>query len=189
MKLGYARVSTGEQNLRMQIDALKSAGVERIFEDKGVSGAAVLKPAYGEMLKMARPGDEIVVWRMDRMSRSLLALITELQMLKRLDLSFRSLSEQIDTATPAGQLFFHMVGAFAQFELDVTRERTRAGLDAARRDGVKLGRPSALSASQWKQVVELLGPPSNMSVASVANLLGVSRQTIYNRIKAEPLAR
>ena len=185
MKFGYVRVSTDEQNMRLQVDALKAAGAERIFEDKGVSGSAVFKPAYGEMLKIARPGDEIIVWRMDRLSRSLLALITELQMLDRLSLGFRSLSEQIETVTPAGRLFFHIVGAFAQFERDVIRERTNAGLDAARRAGVKLGRPPLITESQWAQAKVLMAAPTNMAVSAVADLMNVSRQAIYKRLKAE----
>ncbi|GMN04588.1 recombinase family protein [Erythrobacter sp. MTPC3] len=185
MKLGYARVSTDEQNLALQIDALKDAGAERIFEDRGVSGAAVLKPAYGEMLRMARPGDEIIVWRLDRLSRSLMTLMTELQMLGELQLGFRSLNEQIETVTPAGRLFFHMVGAFAQFERDVIRERTRAGLESARRAGKKLGRPPVISAEQWQQAKALMQPPHNMTGQAVAKVLGVSHQSIYKRLKAE----
>jgi|TARA_R110000787_G_scaffold286368_5_gene404447 DNA invertase Pin-like site-specific DNA recombinase len=185
MKFGYARVSTDEQNLALQIDALKDAGAERIFEDRGVSGAAVLKPAYCEMLKLARPGDEIMVWRLDRLSRSLMTLITELQMLGELQLGFRSLNEQIETVTPAGRLFFHMVGAFAQFERDVIRERTRAGLESARRAGKKLGRPPVISDEQWRQVKTLMEPPTNMSGAAVAKVLGVTRQAVHLRLKEE----
>lgn len=185
MKIGYARVSTGEQNLALQRDALKSAGCDKIFEDQGVSGSAVFKPAYGEALRYARPGDEIVVWRMDRLSRSLLALITELQMLKECGFGFRSLTEQIETVTPAGQLFFHIVGAFAQFERDVIRERTREGLAAARRAGKKLGRPPLITDEQWKVARSLMTGPDPKGPADVARLLGVSRQAVYKRIKAE----
>ena len=185
MKLGYARVSTGEQNLALQIDALRAAGVERIFEDKGVSGSMVLKPAFGDMLRHARAGDEIIVWRLDRLGRSLTSLITELELLAKLDLGFRSLTEQIETVTPGGRLFFHMVGAFAQFERDVIRERTNAGLQAARRAGKRLGRPPSISDSQWQQVKALMSGPAEMSVASVADLLGVSRQAIYKRLRRE----
>jgi len=145
MKIGYARVSTGEQNLALQIDALRAAGAERIFEDKGVSGSTVFKPAYGDMLRHARAGDEIMVWRLDRLGRSLPGLIIELEMLGSLGVGFRSLTEQIETVTPAGRLFFHMVGAFAQFERDVIRERTNAGIQAARRAGKKLGRPVSIN--------------------------------------------
>lgn len=188
MKFGYARVSTGEQNLSLQFDALRAAGAERIFEDKGISGSIVLKPAYGEMIRQVRAGDEIMVWRLDRLGRSLPALITELELLAGLDVGFRSLTEQIETVTPAGRLFFHMVGAFAQFERDVIRERTNAGLQAARRAGKKLGRPPTISEEQWKQAKPLLTEPHNMSVVAVAGLLNVTRQAIYKRLSAEKLA-
>lgn len=188
MKIGYARVSTSEQNLALQIDALRAAGAERIYEDKGVSGSAVFKPAYADMLRAARAGDEIIVWRLDRLSRSLITLITELQMLAHIGVGFRSITEQIETVTPAGQLFFHMVGAFAQFERDVIRERTNAGLQAARRAGKKLGRPPAINDAQWKQAKTLLTEPHNMSVVAVAGLLNVTRQAIYKRLSAEKQA-
>ena len=185
MKIGYARVSTSEQNLALQRDALKAAGCERIFEDQGVSGSAVFKPGYGEALRYARPGDEIVVWRMDRLSRSLLALITELRMLKECGFGFRSLTEQIETVTPAGQLFFHIIGAFAQFERDVIRERTREGLAAARRAGKKLGRPPSITAEQWETVKRLMAGEPALSPAQAAKLLGVSRQAVHKRLRAE----
>lgn len=188
MKIGYARVSTGEQNLALQIDALRAAGAERIFEDKGVSGSTVFKPAYGDMLRHARAGDEIMVWRLDRLGRSLPGLIIELEMLGSLGVGFRSLTEQIETVTPAGRLFFHMVGAFAQFERDVIRERTNAGIQAARRAGKKLGRPVSINEDQWKQAKTLLAEPHNMSVVAVAGLLNVTRQAIYKRLSAEKLA-
>lgn len=188
MKLGYARVSTGEQNMALQIDALRAAGAERIFEDKGVSGSAVFKPAYTDLLRAARAGDEVIVWRLDRLSRSLITLITELRLLGEIGVGFRSITEQIETVTPAGQLFFHMVGAFAQFERDVIRERTNAGLQAARRAGTKLGRPPAINDEQWKQAKSLLTEPHNMSVVAVAGLLNVTRQAIYKRLSAEKQA-
>lgn len=188
MRLGYARVSAGEQNLAQQIDALRAAGADEIFEDTGVSGSTVFKPAYGDMLRHARAGDEIVIWRLDRLGRSLPALITELELLGSMGVGFRSLTEQIETGTPAGRLFFHMVGAFAQFERDVIRERTNAGLQAARRAGRKRGRPPAISEERWKQVKPLLTEPHNMSVVAVAGLLNVTRQAIYKRLSAEKLA-
>lgn len=188
MKLGYARVSTGEQNMRLQIDALRAAGAERIFEDHGVSGSTVFKPAYTEMLKLARAGDEIIVWRLDRLSRSLVTLITELQLLGELKVGFRSLSEDLETVTPAGRLFFHMVGAFAQFERDVIQERTNAGLLAARNAGTKLGRPPVMDEARWKQVKELIEGPAAMKVSAVAKLVGVTRQAIYKRLDAEKKA-
>lgn len=183
MKIGYARVSTGEQNLDLQIDALRAAGAERIFEDRGVSGSAVFKPGYVELVRQLRPGDEVMVWRLDRLSRSLTALIAELESLAALDVAFRSLTEQIETVTPAGRLFFHMVGAFAQFERDVILERTNAGLEAARRAGKKLGRPATISPEQWKHAVQLMQGPAAMSPSAVAALLGVSRQAVHKRLK------
>ena len=185
MKLGYARVSTSEQNMALQVDALRAAGAERIFEDHGVSGSTVIKPTYGEMLRQARAGDEILVWRLDRLGRSLTALITELELLASLDVGFRSLTEQIETVTPAGRLFFHMVGAFAQFERDAIRERTNAGLEAARRVGTKLGRPPAISDGQWLTTIALMEEPTNMAVSGVAKLLGVTRQAIYKRLRRD----
>lgn len=188
MRFGYARVSTDEQSLALQVDALRAAGADRIFEDHGVSGSAVIKPAYRDMLRMVRAGDEILVWRLDRLGRSLPALIAELAALGSLEVGFRSLTEQIETVTPGGRLFFHMVGAFAQFERDVIRERTQAGLHAARRAGTKLGRPPSISDAQWQKVKALLAPPTNMPVADVAELLKVSRQAVYKRLRREAQA-
>lgn len=188
MKIGYARVSTGEQNLALQVDALRAAGAERIFEDKGVSGSAVIKPAYANLQQQLRPGDEVMVWRLDRLSRSLTSLIAELEALSSLGVGFRSLTEQIETVTPAGRLFFHMVGAFAQFERDVIQERTNAGLQAARRAGKKLGRPATVSEEQWTQAKRLMEPPTSMSASVVAKLVGVSRQAIYKRLEKEKVA-
>ncbi|OYX90058.1 MAG: DNA resolvase [Novosphingobium sp. 35-62-5] len=172
----------------MQIDALRAAGAERIYEDKGVSGSSVFKPAYTDLLRAARAGDEVIVWRLDRLSRSLITLITELRLLGEIGVGFRSITEQIETVTPAGQLFFHMVGAFAQFERDVIRERTNAGLQAVRRAGTKLSRPPAINDEQWKQAKSLLTEPHNMSVVAVAGLLNVTRQAIYKRLSAEKQA-
>lgn len=189
MKIGYARVSTGEQNLKLQLDALRAAGCERFFEDRGVSGSVVFKPAYGDMLRQLRKGDEIMVWRLDRLGRSLPALITELELLKELDVGFRSLTEQIETVTPAGRLFFHMVGAFAQFERDVMKERTNAGLEAARRAGKRMGRPPAIDDDQWRHAKMLMTEPHNMSVSAIATLLKVSRQAVYKRLAVEKAAQ
>ena len=188
MKLGYARISADENNLHVQIDALREAGADRVFEDRGVSGAMVFKPAYGDMLREAKAGDEIIVWRLDRLSRSLPALIRELELIGGLKVGFRSLTEQIETLTPAGRLFFHMVAAFAQFGRDVSYERASAELQTSRRGGKKLGRPPVISEDQWKQVKPLLSEPHNLSVVAVAGLLNVTRQAIYKRLSAEKLA-
>ena len=187
MKLGYARVGADENNLPIQIDALREAGADRIFEDKGVSGSMVLKPAYGEMLRETKAGDEIIVWRLDRLGRSLPGLIHELELIAGLKVGFRSLTEEIETVTPAGRLFFHMVGAFAQFGRDVIRERASAELQPSRRAGKKRGRPPVISDEEWKQAKSLLTEPHNMSVVAVAGLLNVTRQAIYKRLSAEKL--
>lgn len=185
MKLGYARVSTGEQNLTMQIDALRAAGCEQIYKDRGVSGAAVIKPAYLELLSFARKGDEVVVWKMDRLSRSLTTLIAELKALEGRGLEFLSLTEKIETATPGGKFYFHMIGAFGEFERDIIRERTRAGLDAARRAGKKLGRPPLITPEQWQHAKSLMTEPHNMNPAQVSRILNVTPQAIYKRLNAE----
>lgn len=189
MKIGYARVSTGEQNINLQLDALRAAGAEKIYQDKGISGGAVIKPVYGEALRHARLGDEIIVWRLDRLSRSLITLITELQLLASQQLAFRSLTENIETVTPAGQLFFHILGAFAQFERDLIRDHTRAGLESARRAGKRLGRPPVIGDAQWQQALTLLEGPNPKRVADVAALLGVTRQAIYKRLSAAEQAQ
>lgn len=185
MKVGYARVSTDEQNLRSQLDALRAAGCERIFEDKGVSGGAVIKPALREAIAFMREGDELVIARLDRLSRSLKELIVIAEALGQRGLGFRSLHEQIETASPAGRLFFHIVGALAEFERDIIRARTREGMTAARRRGAKLGRPPAISDVQWKEAKALMSGDSPKAPAEVARLLGVSRQAVHKRLKAE----
>ncbi|AIT82791.1 recombinase family protein [Novosphingobium pentaromativorans] len=134
MKLGYVRTSTGEASLAAQLQAIRAAGAVRIWEDHGISGSAVLKPAYMEMCEYARPGDEIIVWRLDRLSRSLITLICELQALGERQVEFRSLCEGIDTTAPEGRAFFRTVSAFTTFGQDVQRERAEAemGMGAAR---------------------------------------------------------
>lgn len=185
MKIGYARVSTDEQSLAMQVRALKAAGAERIFSDKGISGGAVIKPAYAEALSFARKGDELMVWRMDRLSRSLKTLIAELETIEFRGLAFRSLHEQIETATPAGRLFFHVIGALAEFERDIIRDRTSEGLAAAKAAGTRLGRPPAISDAQWLEVRRLMNGSPPLSPANAAKLLGVSRQAIHARLNRD----
>ena len=186
MKIGYARVSTDEQNLRLQVDALRKAGAKEIFEDKGVSGNAVIKPALQECLAFAREGDELIVWRLDRLSRSLKELIAITEALGERQLGFRSLHEQIETVSPAGKLFFHIVGALAEFEREIIRERTRAGMTAARRAGKQLGRPPKVSEDQWERAKELMADdPKKWSPSAVGELLGISRQAVHKRLAKE----
>ena len=185
MKIGYARVSTIEQNLDMQIRALKAAGAEKIFTDKGVSGAAVIKPAYFEAVAFARPGDEIIVWALDRLSRSLRDLIDVIEDLKKRELHFRSLKQNIETESAAGKLFFHIIAALAEFERDIIRDRTAEGIAAARASGKHMGRPPTINDAQWVEVKMLMSASPPLSVAKAATLLGVSRQAVHQRLMKE----
>jgi DNA invertase Pin-like site-specific DNA recombinase len=185
VKIGYARVSTIEQNLDMQIRALKAAGAEKIFTDKGVSGAAVIKPAYFEAVAFARPGDEIIVWALDRLSRSLRDLIDVIEDLKKRELHFRSLKQSIETESAAGKLFFHVVAALAEFERDIIRDRTAEGIAAARASGKHMGRPPTIKDDQWTEIKKLMAASPPLSAAQAAKLLGVSRQAVHQRIAKE----
>src|SRR5689334_2244377 len=138
--IGYARVSTSEQNLGLQLDALKEAGCRRVFEETA-SGGAKARPRLREALEFLRPGDTLVVWKLDRLARSLQQLIETIEELHKRGCGFRSLTEAIDTTTAGGRLIFHIFGALAEFERGIIRERTLAGLEAARARGRKGGRP------------------------------------------------
>lgn len=185
VKIGYARASTVEQNLDIQIHALKEAGAERIFKDQGVSGAAVIKPGYIEALSFARPGDEIIVWRLDRLSRSLRDLIDDLQKLGDMNLMFRSITEKIETATPAGRLLFQVIGALAEFERDTIRARAEEGNAAAHTTGKKLGRPPSISDAQWTTIKGLLNGSPPLSLAKAGKMIGISRQAVHQRLQKE----
>lgn len=148
MQIGYARVSTEEQNLALQMDALTHARCERIFCDEGISGIAVSRPALNKALAALQPGDVLVTWKLDRLGRSLAHLIDIIARLAARDVGFRSLSEAIDTTTASGRLLFHVMGALAEFERALISERTRAGMAAARARGVPIGRPQKLTKSQ-----------------------------------------
>lgn len=147
MFIGYARVSTDEQSVDLQIDALKRAGCERIFRDNDYSGALKSRPALDDALDYLEPGDTLVTWRLDRLGRSLSHLISLVADLERRGVAFRSLSEAIDTSTASGRLQFHMMGALAEFERALISERTKAGMAAARSRGVQFGRPTKCKAS------------------------------------------
>jgi DNA invertase Pin-like site-specific DNA recombinase len=131
-KIGYARVSTDEQNLSLQIDALKAVGCEKIFSDQGISGSLASRPNLNRALRTLRPGDKLVVWRLDRLGRSLVNLIQLLDQLGEKGVRFHSLNENIDTTSSGGRLVFHMMAALAEFERTLISERTRAGMAAAR---------------------------------------------------------
>src|ERR1700682_1695696 len=155
MLIGYARVSTNDQETATQLAALKAAGCERIYREKA-SGGRWDRPELHKLLDQLRKGDVLVVWKLDRLSRSLRDVLTIMERLGEASAGFRSLTEAIDTTTPAGRMMMQMVGAFAEFERSMLRERTKAGLDAARREGRIGGRRAKLTATQRKEVITLV---------------------------------
>lgn len=176
MKIGYARVSTDDQNLSLQVHALHTAQCDVIFEDIGVSGAKASRPGLSRALRRARPGDVIVVWRLDRLGRSLHHLINLIADLRARGVGFVSLQEQIDTTNPTGRFYLHMLAALAEFERELIRERTRAGLEAARRRGVTLGRPKKMTAAMIAEARKRRAHAE--SVDRIAAALGVSANTL-----------
>ncbi|WP_134167819.1 recombinase family protein [Paraburkholderia caballeronis] len=176
--LGYARVSTFEQTLDLQRDALNAAGAVSIYEDKA-SGKSADRPELQHCLKALRDGDTLVVWRLDRLGRNLQDLIRVVNELEERGIKFRSLKESIDTVGPAGKLVFHMFAALAEFERELIRERTLAGLEAARARGKKGGRPELLDAKQQRAVLAMMANRA-MSIAEIAQQFNVSRSTLYN---------
>ena len=181
MLIGYARVSTGDQRLTLQIDALEEAGCERVFRDQ-VSGIVNTRPNLNQALKFARPGDTLVVWRLDRLSRSLRDLIETVTLLESRGVQLKSLHESIDTASSSGKLIFHLFGALAEFERNLIRERTLAGLQAARARGRKGGRPLSLDAEKRKLAVRLYND-KNYSVNQVCQVMGISKPTLYKYVR------
>ena len=177
MLIGYARVSTDDQKLHLQRDALNAAGCERIFEEKHSAARGPL-PAREELLTFARRNDVVVVWKLDRLGRSLRDLVELVAVLGERCVELRSLRESLDTTTPAGKLTFHIFAALAEMEAEVLRERTQAGLAAVRRRGKMLGRPHALSPDQVEMARTLMANPT-LSAAKVAEQLGVHRSTLY----------
>lgn len=182
MLIGYARVSTEDQKLHLQHDALATVGCAKTFDEK-VSGAGARLPGRDELLEYARPGDVVVVWKLDRLGRSLRDLVEIVTALKERGIGLRSLHESIDTTTPAGKLTFHVFAALSEFEADLLRERTRAGLAAARDRGKKLGRPRALSPEQIEMARTMMANPK-LSARQVAEQLGVHRSTLYRSLAA-----
>lgn len=180
MMLGYARVSTRDQNLDLQRDALTKAGCDQLFEEHA-SGARDDRPQLAAALSHARQGDTLVVYKLDRLGRSLRSLISFVADLKERGIAFRSLSDSIDTSTPMGKFFFHVMAALAEMERDLIRERVNAGLTAARARGRKGGRRPKLSAKQIAHARKLLDDPG-VTIKDVAASLGVNRATIYRSL-------
>ncbi len=183
MLIGYARVSTVEQNLDLQEDALTKAGCGQMYTDT-ISGAKSQRPGLDECLKYLRSGDTLVVWKLDRLGRSLKHLIETVQVLEGRGIGFRSVQESIDTTTPGGKLVFHVFGALAEFERDLIRERTNAGLQAARARGRKGGRPALLDEKKRAVAMALHADP-NVSIADICKTLGISRTTFYRSLGKE----
>ncbi len=176
MKIGYARVSTDEQNLDLQLDELKAAGCENIFIDKGVSGSIIEREGLSQAIDATGEGDTLVVWKLDRLGRSLGFLCGLIEDLGKEGAGFHSLTDGIDTSTSGGTLIFHVMGAMAQFERDLIRERTKAGMMAAKRRGKHVGRPRALSEGQIQHMNDLLN--QGRTQREVAELFGVSANTV-----------
>jgi DNA invertase Pin-like site-specific DNA recombinase len=180
MYIGYARVSTQDQNPDLQKHALLDAGCEKIYEEKA-SGAKRDRPELMAALDYMREGDTLVVWKLDRLARSLVQLIETMELLESRGVGLRSLTEAIDTTSSSGKLIFHIFGALAEFERSLIRERTKAGLEAARKRGKVPGRKPGMTEEDIQVAKAMLRDP-NISVAEVAKRLGVGISTLYRHI-------
>src|SRR6516162_6768414 len=175
MLIGYARMSTNDQETATQVAALKAAGCERIYREKA-SGGRWDRPELHRLLDQVRAGDTLVVWKLDRLSRSLKDLLTILERIDLIGAKFRSLTEAIDTSGPAGRMLMQMLGAFAEFEREMIRERTRAGLREARTNGRVLGRKPKITAGQKKEIVEAVAS-GRKTAAEIARLFKIHPAT------------
>jgi DNA invertase Pin-like site-specific DNA recombinase len=184
MLIGYARVSTTDQTLSLQEDALKKAGCDQIFTDTA-SGASTERPGLNTALSHLRAGDILVVWRLDRLGRSLPHLIETIKGLDDRGIGFQSVTEHIDTTTSGGKLIFHIFGALAEFERDIIRERTQAGLQAARSRGRLGGRPKTIPSSKKVDMAKRLYDSKSLTTAEICRSLNISRATLYRYIKAK----
>jgi DNA invertase Pin-like site-specific DNA recombinase len=180
MKYGYARVSTDDQNPALQLAALKNAGCKIVFNDEGLSGATTKRPALLRCLKKLEHGDTLIVWKLDRLGRSLRDLITILDSLRDRGVKFRSLTEAIDTDTPTGRAMWQMIGVLAELERSLIGERTRAGVKAAKRRGVKFGRKRKLTPQQIDHARKLIAEGERQE--DVATLLNVNRSTLHRAL-------
>lgn len=185
MLIGYARVSTDDQNLNLQHDALKDAGCERVFDDQ-ITGSKIQRPGLDAALEFAREGDTLIIWRLDRLSRSLKDLIELVTLLDSRKIGLRSLHESIDTSSSSGKLIFHIFGALAEFERNLIRERTHAGLQAARARGKNGGRPKKLSDNKIKLAIQLYNGKEH-TIKQICDLVSVSKPTLYKYIYANNL--
>ena len=183
MLIGYARVSTSDQTLALQQDALEKAGCSKVFTDTA-SGAKAERVGLEEAMSHLREGDTLVVWRLDRLGRSLKHLIETITALNNRKIGFKSITEAIDTTTSGGKLIFHIFGALAEFERDIIRERTQAGLTAARARGRRGGRPKSLTPKK-AQMAQALYMDKNNTIDEICKTLNVSRATLYRYVKTK----
>jgi len=181
MLIGYARVSTKDQNIDLQIEALAKAGCKKIFDDK-ISGSRAERPGLANMLQMLREDDTVVVWKLDRLGRSVKNLVDLVGELHKRGVQFKSLTDAIDTATPSGRFFFHVMASLAEMERELTVERTRAGLEVARQLGRIGGRKRQMTDSKIESAKKLLA--NGVPPRDVAKNLGVSVPTLYRWIPA-----
>lgn len=180
-KIGYARVSTDEQNLDLQIQALKCAGCELIYTDSGISGSVRARPGLDKALRRLSAGDMLVVWRLDRLGRSLVHLVHLLENLGNRHIRFKSICEYIDTSSSGGRLVFHMMAALAEFERSLISERTRAGMAAARARGKHLGRQPSLNVDQCREAKLLLN--QGVNIRNVADQFKVTPRTLIRLVQ------
>lgn len=184
LRLGYVRVSTADQNEDLQRDALTAAGCDRLYVDHA-SGKTESRPGLDALLEQLRPGDTVVVWRLDRLGRSLRHLIDLANLLDGRGVALVSLRESLDTSTPGGRLIFHVFGALAEFERDLIRERTQAGLAAARARGRVGGRPTVWT-DEKLQAARAMHASGEHDISSIARVLGISRATLYRGLATTP---
>jgi DNA invertase Pin-like site-specific DNA recombinase len=181
MLIGYSRISTNDQSLNSQIDKLKQYGCKEIYTDV-ISGSKANRPQLDKMLEFIREGDTVVVYRLDRLGRGLKDLINLINTFQEKKVNFKSLTENIDTTTPGGMLIFHIFGAVAEFERNLIRERTNAGLESARARGKKGGRKTKITEEKIK-MAKLLHNDKSMDIDAIAKQLGVCRTTFYEMLK------
>jgi DNA invertase Pin-like site-specific DNA recombinase len=185
VQIGYARVSTLEQEMALQLDALRAAGCDRIFEDRA-SGAKTDRPGLAQAIAFVREGDVLVTWKLDRLARSLPHLIETVNQLEKSGAGLRSLTEAIDTTTPGGRLIFHVFGALAQFERDLIRERTRAGLSAAAARGRRGGRKPVVTADKLTRAKALIA--KGLTVREAASRLKIGKTALYEALISKTAA-
>jgi DNA invertase Pin-like site-specific DNA recombinase len=182
VQIGYARVSTLEQEMALQLDALRAAGCDRIFEDRA-SGAKTDRPGLAQAIAFVRDGDVLVTWKLDRLARSLPHLIETVNQLEKNGAGLRSLTEAIDTTTPGGRLIFHVFGALAQFERDLIRERTRAGLSAAAARGRRGGRKPVVTADKLTRAKALIA--NGLTVREAASRVKIGKTALYHALTSK----